>query len=112
MMLKNLPEETGLGYLDTSKAILELEMEIKRLEEPSDISEGSQLGRRRGRKKAVEGVRPIVVPISIQQDLGMLKGRTGDTGEYNVLTYSITADKLIVSGSVLWRSRYVWLALH
>lgn len=81
MALTNLPEETGLGYLDSSKAILELEMEIKPLEVSPNTSEGSQAGKRRSRKKVAEGTKAVVVPISIQQDLGMLKGRTGDTGE-------------------------------
>ena len=79
-MLTNLPEETGLGYLDSFQAILELEMEIKPLEDHSHVPEGSQGVKRRGRRKEAGGTRPVTVPISIQQDLGMLKGRTGDTG--------------------------------
>lgn len=105
MAVTNMPEETGLGYLDSSKAILELEMEIKPLEEPANTSEGSQTVKRRGRKKAVDGVRSVVIPISIQQDLGMLKGRTGDTGKHTASFIPENEKADPNAGSVLWRSR-------
>ena len=83
MSLAGLPEETGLGYLDTTKSILELEMEIKPLDNAISVPDGSQGVKRRARKKGSEIARSIVIPISIQQDLGMLKGRTGDTGGFS-----------------------------
>nr|XP_031858685.1 uncharacterized protein CI109_005920 [Kwoniella shandongensis]KAA5525757.1 hypothetical protein CI109_005920 [Kwoniella shandongensis] len=86
----------GLGFLDSSSSILELAIDLTPTL-PSDFSEagpssGSVVGLgdkgKRGKKRTakVEEKGVESVEVKIQQDLGMLKGRGGDTG------------------SVLWRS--------
>lgn len=64
----------GLGFLDGSKPVLEMDLVIQ---PPQEGSSGGQL--RRG-KAAKPAVKEVVVPLVVQQDLTALKGRRGDTG--------------------------------
>lgn len=86
MALAGLPSETGLGYLDTTKSVLELEMELSGGPEaaPTDLPSSQSTRRSRQVSKKSGSVtleRVKSIPVTIHQDLGMLKGRKGDTGE-------------------------------
>lgn len=85
MFLAGLPSETGLGYLDTTKSVLELEMELKgEADSSGDGDLAPQTHGKRSRMTAKRSARldqTKVIPVTIHQDLGMLKGKKGDTGK-------------------------------
>ena len=108
------PQDTGgLGFFDRTKAVLEIELEIppptsSLVDDP--ISRGRNERRRRSHGKMAEK-RARVISVRLQQDLGALKSRKGDTGESGFslgiwALLGLVIDYLVI-GSVLWRSRCI-----
>ncbi|OXG16162.1 hypothetical protein C366_03866 [Cryptococcus neoformans Tu401-1] len=91
----------GLGYLDLTQSVLELQLDLtiastKSVEEVDSYHQRKDARSRgkRGKKKGIEKNKEVQsVEVRLQQDLTALKGRKGDTG------------------SVLWRSS-LYLARH
>jgi hypothetical protein len=104
----------GLGSLDSSKPIIELELILR----PSQNGVGGDAGVGRGQGSEVKVKRnqrkdgkakkmdEIVLRVVVVQDLESLKGRKGDTGE-SLFPLQTTVDTDFGIGSVLWRSRCV-----
>lgn len=69
----------GLGFLDGSKPLLEMDLVIQ----PPQQSSGGGGPQRRG-KAPKTSVKEVMIPLVVQQDLTALKGRKGDTGERSV----------------------------
>lgn len=102
----NSTQSLGLGFLDSTKSILELELvlspdKISAYDQAtSSTAEGSALQSRKklssgranktpqrwNRKGAEE--KELVLSVKLQQDLAALKGRKGDTGESVALVSS------------------------
>lgn len=135
------PDSGGLGFLDSTKSAIEIDWELSPgvHEVDSGIAEtqgedaastsgeahrpggaGSGSRRRttgtRGLKRTLPNPAParsVQVRVTIQQDLGALKGRKGDTGERGGAPQrcshrdGVGIALLTAVGSVLWRSRWV-----
>lgn len=101
--LAGLPSESGLGYLDTSKAILELEMEITEAADAGGMLMGAE--ERKGRRRRVsvktrlQKPRSTTITIDIQQDLSLLKGRKGDTGKLFPMGVVLTVQAVYYGGA-------------
>ncbi len=89
----------GLGFLDGSKPLLEMDLVI----EPPQQSSGGG-GHQKGGKAPKASVKEVLIPLVVQQDLTALKGRKGDTGELSHVVSMIDSQ---TRRSVLWRSRWV-----
>lgn len=78
----------GLGYLDLTQSVLELQLDLtiastKSVEEVDSYHQRKD-ARSRGKrgKKGIEKNKEVQsVEVRLQQDLTALKGRKGDTGE-------------------------------
>lgn len=90
MSLARLQPETGLGYLDTTKATLDLEMELvppasgTRRTSASLLSPAAPHMKRRREKhpsRTAVARQTKTIGIEIHQDLGSLRNRKGDTGK-------------------------------
>ena len=79
-----IPDTGGLGFLDSSSQILELEILLSPHVATADPTVPSYAGgydgrkRRTGKKEAQ--AREMRIEVKVQQDLMALKGRKGDTG--------------------------------
>jgi hypothetical protein len=79
----------GLGFLDSSQAVLQLDLVLKAetTKAPIQLQGETQTSKhKRGRHGARAAVKmqqaqEIHVEVQVQQDLSALKGRKGDTGE-------------------------------
>lgn len=85
MQLATVSQETeekagGLGFLDGSKQLLELDLVIS-AEPTPPVTPPSAAGTGRKGKGGKPEVKDVVIPLVVQQDLSALKGRRGDTGE-------------------------------
>jgi hypothetical protein len=80
------PDTGGLGFLDSSSQILELEIVLAPEVVVSDPAvatfTGAYDGRKRRPGKKDERAKEIRLEVKVQQDLMALKGRKGDTGEF------------------------------
>ena len=82
-------QQGGLGFLDPSKAVLQLDIVLKPdvtelpmqfgTAPPRPRRERGRLGGRIEKKTLV--AKEVAFGIQVQQDLSALKGRKGDTGE-------------------------------
>jgi hypothetical protein len=85
----------GLGFLDSNKAVMQLEFELTAASEPRSPDNSDRRlagakspsiprnshGRRLKHAKHIEHAKTVAVQATIAQDLGALRNRKGDTGE-------------------------------
>jgi hypothetical protein len=96
---------SGLGFLDSNKAVIQLEFELTAASEPRSPDNGDRPlagakspstprnshGRRLKHAKHVEHAKTFSVQATIAQDLGALRNRKGDTGELSAVNRRVAA---------------------
>ena len=93
----DIPDTGGLGFLDSSLQILELEIvlvpEVVVVDPGAATYTGGYDGRKRRAGRKDERVKEVRLEVKVQQDLMALKGRKGDTGTFSQIgPWSLCAD--------------------
>jgi len=80
----DIPNTGGLGFLDSSSQILELEIllspHVPVVDTATDAYDATYDGRKRRAGKKSDKAKEVRIDVKVQQDLMALKGRKGDTG--------------------------------
>ena len=76
------PRKAGLGFVDSAKDTMEIDLELRRPDSPDvdQVTSPKIKHSRNHRPKKPEMRKEMTISVTIHQDIGALRNRKGDTG--------------------------------